>query len=129
MDDGFDSSTGIRYNGRVALGDVSGGPNRTSFVVVSPDPPDSQAKFAAGRGWKFRMVAVDSSEFSSDMGFLVNGTDHWPGVSAFRRAADETITRTGPTFFGPGDDYCAAWPLFDLLAEGDNNWEPNYRYS
>ena len=75
------------------------------------------------------MVSEEGSEFSSDMGFFMNGKDYWPGVSAFRRAADGTITRTGSTFFGPGDDFCAVWPLFDLLAEGDNGWEPNYRYS
>ena len=102
--------------------------NRTSFIVVSPDAPEAQAKFAAGRGWKFRMANDASVEFTRDMGFLLNDSDYWPGVSAFRRGEDGSITRTGSAFFGPGDDFCAVWPLFDLLADGHSGWEPKYRY-
>ncbi|HLJ55160.1 MAG TPA: DUF899 family protein [Chthonomonadaceae bacterium] len=101
--------------------------SRAAFTVCSPDTPETQAKFASGRGWKFRMVSEDGPEFTKDMGFLVD-EGHWPGVSAFRRAADGSITRTGWSFFGPGDDYCSVWPLFDMLDKGADGWEPKYRY-
>lgn len=101
--------------------------NRAALALFSPDKPDAQARFAAGRGWNFRLISEDTTDFTRDMGFLIEG-GHWPGVSAFHRAEDGSITRTGWSFFGPGDDFCAAWPLFDLLADGANGWEPKYRY-
>jgi predicted dithiol-disulfide oxidoreductase (DUF899 family) len=102
--------------------------NRTAFVLASPDSPEAQAKFASDRGWKFRMVSDSGSEFTREMGFQTPAGDYYPGVSAFKRDADGQVVRTASTFFGPGDDYCSVWPLFDLLAGGDNGWEPKYRY-
>jgi predicted dithiol-disulfide oxidoreductase (DUF899 family) len=103
--------------------------SRSAFVVVSPDNPDAQAKFASGRGWKFRMASDADGAFTRETGYLTPDGYHNPGVSAFHRGADGQITRTGTTFFGPGDDFCAVWPLFDLLAGGDGGWEPQYRYA
>ena len=57
--------------------------NRASFVVVSPDAPAAQAKFAAGREWKFRMVFEDGTGFTNDMGFLTEGGGHYPGSTAW----------------------------------------------
>src|SRR5690348_4390276 len=31
--------------------------SRAAFVVISPDDPEAQRKFAMSRGWKFRMVS------------------------------------------------------------------------
>lgn len=45
----------------------------------------------------------------------------WPGVSALRKTEGGAIERTGRTRFGPGDDFCALWPLFDLLEGGAGN--------
>jgi predicted dithiol-disulfide oxidoreductase (DUF899 family) len=101
--------------------------NRAAFVVVSPDPPEVQAEFAASRGWKFHMVSSKGSRFTEDMGFLVDGSD-WPGFSTFRKAEDDRIFRTAKAFFGPGDPYCAVWHLFALLPRGENNWEPKFKY-
>jgi predicted dithiol-disulfide oxidoreductase (DUF899 family) len=101
--------------------------NRSGVVLVSPDPPDVQAAFAEERGWKFAMCSGRESAFTGDMGFVVEGMI-WPGVSAFHKRADGSIVRTNRTFFGPGDDFCAAWPLFDLLKDGVNNWEPEFAY-
>jgi len=74
------------------------------------------------------MASGNGSDFIIDMGFLMPGEGHYPGVSAFRRGPNGAIARTGSTFFGPGDDFCAARPLFDLLADGDNGREPKYHY-
>jgi predicted dithiol-disulfide oxidoreductase (DUF899 family) len=102
--------------------------SRTAFVVVSPDAPDAQARFAESRSWNFRMASDTGRDFTSAMGYWTEKDGSWPGVSAFRRNDDGSIIRTGTAFFGPGDDFCAVWPLFDLLANGANEWEPRYRY-
>ena len=102
--------------------------NRAAFVVSSPDPPAVQGEFKESRGWTFRMVSTAHSPFTREMGF--HGDDgYWPGVSAFHRNDDGSIVRTGSDFFGPYDDYNAAWNLFSLLDGGAGEWEPQYSYT
>lgn len=101
--------------------------DRAAFVVCSPDTPEIQAAFAASRGWTFPMVSGADSSFIEDMGFRQD-EGYWPGVSAFHKDDAGTITRTGQDVFGPGDDYCPPWRLFDLLAGGTGDWEPKYKY-
>ncbi len=102
--------------------------DRAAFVVCSPDEPAVQKEFAAGRAWRFRMVSGAGSTFIKDMGFEPKPGEPWPGVSAFHKNDDSTIERTGTANFGPGDDFCAVWPLLDLLAGGPAGWEPKYSY-
>jgi hypothetical protein len=52
------------------------------------------------------------------------GGSSLPGVSALRRAVDGSLVPTGRAEFGPGDDFCAVWPLFDLLEGGAGDWAP-----
>ncbi len=96
--------------------------------MVSPDSPEVQREFAASRGWRFRMVSSQGDTFTEDMGFLMK-EGYWPGVSAFRRDPDGQIFRVSRSFFGPGDDFCSVWPLFDLLEGCAGEWEPKYQYS
>lgn len=103
--------------------------SRTAVVLVSPNDPQTQADFAASRGWKIRMVSSQGSRFSRDMGFTSEAGNLHPGASAFHKDASGKIERTGSTWFGPGDDYCPPWPLFEMLADGINNWEPDYTYA
>lgn len=101
--------------------------NRAGFVLSNPDDVPVQAEFAASRGWAFPVVSTKGTTFAADMGFEQNG-DPWPGYSVFRRGADGTITRTGAGMFGPGDDYCAIWPMMEQMEGGVNGWEPKYKY-
>lgn len=102
--------------------------SRTALVLVSPDTPEDQARFAADRGWRFKMASAAQSSFTKDLGF--DGPDGlWPGVSGLHLEDDGSIVRVAKAVFGPGDDFCPPWPLFDLLADGINGWEPKYRYS
>ncbi len=103
--------------------------DRAAFVLVSPNDPQTQAEFAAARGWNFPMVSGEGMSFTGDMGFASAEYGTMPGVTAFRREEDGRIYRTASTFFGPGDDFCAVWPLFDLLQGGANGWEPEYEYA
>ena len=56
-------------------------------------------------------------------------TDHGrlPGVSVFQRAP-QGILRVSDTAFGPGDDFCSVWHLFDLLPDGAAGWAPQLDY-
>ena len=106
--------------------------NRAAFVVSSPDSPDAQHKFARTRGWRFRMVSHQDTSFADDMGYRDNSNessdDPWqPGVSVFKKSGNQ-IERVSDTYLGPGDAFCVAWHLFDLLPEGSATWEPQYRY-
>ncbi len=98
---------------------------RAAFVVISPDTPEQQAKLATARGWKFNMAQDATREFTGDMGFWTEQEGWWPGVSAFHKNPDGSIVRTGYDIFGPGDDYCLPWPMFDLLSGGAADFEPH----
>jgi len=104
--------------------------NRAAFVVSSPDAPAAQREFAKSRGWRFRMVSTQGSNFARDMGYFADEGEYagpHPGVSVFRMDGDR-IARVSDTNLGPGDDFCAVWHLFDLLPEGPDGWEPQYKY-
>ncbi|WP_108671635.1 DUF899 family protein [Peribacillus acanthi] len=94
--------------------------NETGFVLASPDTPDVQGDFAASRKWKFPMISVEDHPFTEDIGFL-KGKSHYPGVSTFHKDQDGNITLYAQAPFGPGDDYCVTWHLFDLLPTTGEN--------
>jgi predicted dithiol-disulfide oxidoreductase (DUF899 family) len=105
--------------------------NRASLVVINPNPIDVQKEFAANRGWQFKMLSDQDMDFTFDMGFAMekDGKRYaQPGFSTFHRDASGTITRIGYDEFGPGDQYSNVWHFFDMLKDGPNEWEPDYKY-
>ena len=102
--------------------------NRAAFVLVSPDDHETQKKFAESRGWKFKMLSGRGTSFIRDMGFESGERDFMPGVSTFHRNNDGKIFRVAKAEFGPGDDYCGIWHLFELLPDGGEKWRPKYSY-
>jgi predicted dithiol-disulfide oxidoreductase (DUF899 family) len=102
--------------------------SRAAFVVISPDPIDVQRSFARRRGWTFHMVSAHGTPFFTDMGFTDGVGNPIPGASTFLRQTDGTILRIQRAEFGPGDQFCAAWHLFDLLADGGAEWQPQLNY-
>lgn len=48
--------------------------------------------------------------------------------STFRKDTDGSITLVASDVFGPGDNYSNIWHVFDLLRDGSNGWEPQYKY-
>lgn len=102
--------------------------DRAPLVLASPDEPETMRRFAEGRGWKFRLVSTRGTAFGRDMGFEGEGGQPMPGVSGFHRQPDGKVVRTGRAQFGPGDEFCPVWHLFDLLRDGTNGWEPKYSY-
>ncbi|MGV3617054.1 MAG: DUF899 family protein [Fimbriimonas sp.] len=100
--------------------------SRTGFALVSADPIEILKPFAQGRGWRFRHVSDSSGSFRRNVGFDHEG-DPIPGALGLRREADGRILLVAARQLGEGDDFCAAWHLFDLLADGWNDWEPDNR--
>lgn len=101
--------------------------NRSGFVLTSPDEPAILAEFSGSRGWNFPVASIHGTTFAQDLGYY-SKEGYWPGVSALRKQPDGSIVRTGRAIFGPGDDYCSVWPMFDLLDGGVGEWEPKYTY-
>lgn len=99
--------------------------SRAAFVVASPDPIDVQKQFARSRGWHFYMVSAHGTSFFHDMGFTDTDDAPMPGVSVFRRRDDGTMMRIQRAEFFPGDQFCAVWHFFDLLADGAHGWQPS----
>jgi len=102
--------------------------DRAAFILTTPDEPRAALEFAQSRGWRFPVVSHARTSFAKDLGFEPRPGAYMPGVSALRLKENGAIERSGSDFFGPGDDYCALWRLFDLLAEGANEWSPKYGY-
>jgi predicted dithiol-disulfide oxidoreductase (DUF899 family) len=102
--------------------------NRVSFALVSHDSPEIARRFVSGRNWKFRVLANDGGPFSFEMGYADEKGNPYPGVSTFHRDGDGKVYRVAHTSFGPGDDFCSLWHLFDLLNDGPNGWQPRYVY-
>ncbi len=101
--------------------------DRAAFVISSPDDVATQQAFAAERGWRFPMVSHAGTDFARDMGYTgEHGFE--PGVSVFQRHGDNLV-RVSNTPFGPGDDFCVVWPLFDLIPSGPGDWQPRFSYS
>ena len=106
--------------------------DRAAFVVVSPNSVDVQQAVREKRLWQFEMYSAEGTTFIKDMGFESDGTHYnstaMPGISTFRKNADGSIDRIAKDFFGPGDLYCGVWHLFDLLADGGEEWEARLDY-
>lgn len=106
--------------------------SRAALVLVSPDNPIDQKRFAQERGWRFKMYSAKGTTFVEDMGFhseeeaFLSG--YLPGVSAYSRKKDGSIVRVSKEEFGPGDLYCSVWHLFDLLPDGWGSWDPQFDY-
>ncbi|WP_047980979.1 DUF899 family protein [Ornithinibacillus contaminans] len=96
---------------------------KAAFVVATPDIPEVQDAFAAERRWQFPMVSTAGTTFKEDLGFLKNGVQY-PGVSTFQKDESGAIFHVADAPFGPGDDFCSVWYLFDLLPSGSNNFHP-----
>jgi predicted dithiol-disulfide oxidoreductase (DUF899 family) len=105
--------------------------DRLAFVVSTPDEPATQRSFAAERGWSFRMVSTAGTSFADDLGFAGEHEGKrmlYPGLSVFRRAEGGGLVRVARDWFGPGDPYCALWPIMDLLPHGQGDWWPRLNY-
>lgn len=98
---------------------------RAPFVLMSADEIDTAVAFANSRGWRFPIVSSPDRELQKHIGVYIDGSAY-PAALGLRKTEDG-IELVAKTFFGPGDDFCPAWPLMALLQDGSNGWEPKYR--
>ena len=101
---------------RVAVGFTPGQPDPLTpgrYVVRGENAHAWPEVYLAGIGW---------------VGFEPTPGEVWPGVSTFHRSADSSIIRIATANFGPGDNFCAIWHIFDMLKDGAAGWEPKYTY-
>ena len=73
------------------------------------------------------MASAHGTTFFTDMGFADEKGNPWPGFTTFRKRG-KAVERVARRYFGPGDDFCAAWHFFGLLKDGANGWQPKFRY-
>ena len=97
-----------------------------AVVLASKDPPEIQRRFAASRGWRFRMVSHGGGAYISEQG-VFGEAENYPGAVLYERQGDR-ILRKNACVFGPGDLYCAVWPLLGLAGLGSEDFTPQYRY-
>jgi len=102
--------------------------NRAAFVVSTPDAPEVMDTFATSRDWNFTLVSTAACSLKKDLGFQLEGGSYYPGVSTLLKDETGKIYHIAKAFFGPGDDFCALWYLFDLLAIENPEWEPQFSY-
>ncbi len=99
--------------------------DRAAFAVVSPDDPIIQKEFAESRGWKFKMISSQGTDFGERKEL---DPDDNPGVDVFQKSRDGKIFRVAKSNFCPGDNYCIVFDLFALLLGGANDWHPKFTY-
>lgn len=97
-----------------------------SLVLVSRDDPEVQQRFAASRGWRFRLASHGGGDYIREQA-VMEGADNMPGAVVYARKGD-VIYRKNACSFGPDDAYCAVWPLLGMAGIGEDDWTPQYRY-
>ena len=97
-----------------------------AVVLASKDSPETQRRFAASRGWRFRMVSHGGGAYIREQG-VFGEAENYPGAVLYERDG-ERIRRKNACVFGPGDLYCAVWPLLGLAGLGSEDFTPQYRY-
>lgn len=102
--------------------------DRAAFVVATPDDYAEMDAFARSRGWEFTMVSTKGSTLKPDLGYQLADGSYYPGVSSLIKDDGGKIWHVAKAYFGPGDDFCAVWYLFDLLAKQDPDWTPKIEY-
>jgi predicted dithiol-disulfide oxidoreductase (DUF899 family) len=103
--------------------------SRAAFVITTPDDPETQAEFARSRGWRFRMVSHQGSDFARDMGYRNPETQGWrPGISVFQKK-DGRIVRVSDQQLGPGDDFCSVYHFLDMIPDGRGDFRPKFAYA
>jgi predicted dithiol-disulfide oxidoreductase (DUF899 family) len=101
--------------------------NKAAFVLTSPDDFQTLSSFSIERGWAFKCFSSKGTTFTEDLGFK-NEEGFWPGVSVLLKDENGIIKHYNKAAFGPGDDYCSIWSLFELLPEGSGDWSPKKSY-
>ena len=97
-----------------------------AVVLVSKDPPPAQRAFANSRGWRFRMASHGGGAYIREQ-CVWHEPERDAGAVLYQRDGD-AIARKNACMFGPGDIYCALWPLLGMAGLDGGEWTPQFRY-
>jgi predicted dithiol-disulfide oxidoreductase (DUF899 family) len=100
--------------------------SRLALVLLSRDPPAVQRAFANARGWRFRMASHAGGDYIREQ-TLSPGQPNAPGLACYTRDG-ERLFRTSTADLGPGDHFCALWPLLALAGIDENDFTPQFSY-
>ena len=103
--------------------------NRVACVLESPEDPERMREFAVDRGWTFTIVSSKGTRMRRELGFVGEDGADWPGISALFKSSDGKIHQVANASFGPGDNYCVVWDIFDLLPKAMATWDAKHYYS
>ncbi len=91
--------------------------DKSGFVLINHDPIEKQNAFAQKQNWTYPIYSAKDNSFNKELGFISDGNSLWPGVSTLRKNSDGTIELLAQESFGPGDEFCSVWHIYDLLPE------------
>ena len=97
-----------------------------AVALVSKDAPATQRRFANERGWRFQLASHGDGDYIREEAAW-KGEGPSAGVVLYERDGD-AIVRKNSSVFGPGDLYCAMWPLLGLAGLDGDSWTPQYAY-
>jgi predicted dithiol-disulfide oxidoreductase (DUF899 family) len=100
--------------------------DRFSVVLLSKDAPELQQRFAHSRGWRYRMASHGGGAYAVEQ-TVTPGEPDMPGIVCYQREGSK-ILRKNSAVFGPGDEFCAIWPILGLAGLGEDDWTPQYNY-
>ncbi len=91
--------------------------DKAGFVLINHDTIESQKEFADKQGWTFPIYSASNNSFNKDLGFVMGDNSLYPGISTLRKKSDNIIELLSQEPFGPGDNFCSVWHIYDLLPE------------
>lgn len=100
--------------------------NAFAVVLVSKDSPETQRLFTNARGWRFRMASHGGGDYIKEQS-VIPGQGNMPGIVCYERKGDQILKLNSATF-GPGDLFCAMWPILGLAGIGEEEWTAQYSY-
>lgn len=100
--------------------------DRFALVLLSKDTPEVQQRFARSRGWHFRMASHGDGPYATEQTVRA-GSPGMPGIACYQRRGSKIVRRNAAEF-GPGDEFCAMWPILSLAGLGEDEWTPQYSY-
>ncbi len=101
--------------------------DRSAFLLLSPDIPETVEEFAQDRGWTFPVASARDSGFNEYIAFG-ESDDAYPGFSTLHKDTDGTIWRIATECFGDFDLFSPVWHMIARLKDGVADWQPKFSY-
>lgn len=100
--------------------------DKFAVVLVSKDSPEAQRRMANDRGWRFRLASHGGGAYIREQS-VAPGEENYPGLVCYVKDKGRVL-RKNATAFGPGDQFCALWPMISMAGFGESDWIAQYHY-